>query len=146
MRSVMPIIEWLPKYQRSWLPGDLIAGATVWAVLVPLALAYAGLVGVDPVVGLYTLPLALLAYAVFGGSRLLVVGPDAAVAVLSGAIVVTVASGDDFLALTIALALIVGVIYVLFFFLKLGWIADLIPDPVLKGFVEGVVWVTILKP
>ncbi len=145
MRNVMPIIEWLPKYQRSWLAGDLIAGATVWAVLVPLALAYAGIVGVDPVVGLYTLPLALLAYAVFGGSRLLVVGPDAAVAVLSGAIVATVALGDQFLALTLALALIVGVIYVLFFFLKLGWIADLIPDPVLKGFIEGVVWVTILK-
>ena len=145
MRNWMPIVEWLPEYRRSWLPGDLVAGATVWAVLVPLALAYAGLVGVDPVVGLYTLPLALLAYAIFGGSRLLVIGPDAAVAVLSGAIVVTVASGDDFLALTVALALIVGVIYVLFFFLKLGWIADLIPDPVLKGFIEGVVWVTILK-
>ena len=145
MRNVMPIIEWLPAYQRSWLPGDLIAGATVWAVLVPLGLAYAGIAGVNPIVGLYTLPMALLAYAVFGGSRLLTIGPDAAVAVLSGSVVASYALGDEVLAMTIAMALIVGVIYVLFFFLKLGWIADLLPDPVLKGFIEGVVWVTILK-
>ena len=90
----MPIIEWLPAYQRSWLPGDLIAGATVWAVLVPLGLAYAGIAGVNPIVGLYTLPMALLAYAVFGGSRLLTMGPDAAVAVLSGSVVGTYALGD----------------------------------------------------
>ena len=145
MRDWMPILRWLPEYQWSWLSRDLIAGATVWAVLVPLGLAYAGIVGVNPVVGLYTLPLALLAYAVFGGSRLLAVGPDAAVAVLSGSIVAAYALGDEVLAMTIAMALIVGVIYVLFFFLKLGWIADLLPDPVLKGFIEGVVWVTILK-
>jgi SulP family sulfate permease len=98
------------------------------------------------VVGLYTIPLALLGYAVFGGSRLLAVGPDAAVAVLSAGIVASVAVGaDDYLALTVALALIVGVLYVVCSILKTGWIADLLPDPVLKGFVEGVVWVTILK-
>ncbi len=155
MRYRMPIMEWLPAYQRSWLRGDLIAGATVWAVLIPIALAFAGLVGVDPVVGLYTVPLALLGYAVFGASRLFVVGPDAAVAVLSASIVAglvaaddyfpTGTTGDEYLALTVALALIVGVMYLLFFLLKMGWIADLIPDPVLKGFMEGVVWVTILK-
>jgi high affinity sulfate transporter 1 len=142
----MPILTWLPEYQRSWIRGDLIAGATIWAVLVPLALAYAEIAGVYPVVGLYTVPLALLGYAVFGGSRLLAVGPDAAVAVLSGGIVASVAvGGSEYLALTLALAMIVGVLYVLFFFLKMGWIADLIPDPVLKGFIEGVVWVTILE-
>lgn len=145
MRNWMPIMEWLPAYQRSWLRGDLIAGATVWAVLVPLALAYAGIIGVYPVVGLYTVPLALLGYAIFGGSRLLVIGPDAAVAVLSAATVASVVAGDDHLALITTLTLIVGVIYVLFFLLKMGWITDLIPDPVLKGFIEGVVWVTILK-
>jgi len=145
MRKLMPIFEWLPNYQRSWIPNDLMSGATVWAVLVPLGLAYAGIVGVNPIVGLYTLPMALLAYAVFGGSRLMAVGPDAAVAVLSGSIVAAYALGDEVLAMTIAMALVVGAIYVLFFFLKLGWIADLLPDPVLKGFIEGVVWVTILK-
>ena len=74
------------------------------------------------------------------------VGPDAAVAVLSAGIIASVAVGaDQYLAMTIALALIVAALYVLFSFLKMGWIADLLPDPVLKGFIEGVVWVTILK-
>ena len=141
-----PILKWLPEYQGAWFGRDLMAGASVWAVLVPLALAYAEIVGVAPVVGLYTIPLALLAYAVFGGSRLLVVGPDAAVAVLSAGVLASLAVGaDEYLAMTLALALVVGALYVVFFFLKMGWISDLLPDPVLKGFIEGVVWVTILK-
>ncbi|MEE8131346.1 MAG: SulP family inorganic anion transporter, partial [Vicinamibacterales bacterium] len=143
MRGLL-ITEWLPQYQRRWLRADLISGATVWAVLIPSALAYAGIVGVDPIVGLYTVPLALLAYALFGGSRLLVVGPDAAVSVLSAATVASVVAGD-YLGLTVALALMVGVIYGLFFLLRMGWVVDLIPDPVLKGLIEGLVWVTILK-
>ena len=83
MKRFIPMTDWLPGYQRSWLGGDFLAGATVWAVLIPSAMAYAGIVGVDPIVGLYTVPLALVAYAVFGTSRLLVVGPDAAISVLA---------------------------------------------------------------
>ena len=141
----MPILEWLPSYRRAWLPGDLVAGAAVWAVLVPLALAYSGILGVDPVVGLYTLPLPLVAYAVFGGSRLFVVGPDAAVVVLSAAAVAGAAAVGERLPLILALTLLIGTLYAALFLLKVGWIADLIPDPVLKGFVEGAIWVTILK-
>ncbi len=144
MKRFLPILEWLPAYERDWLRGDLLAGATVWAVLIPSALAYAGIVGVDPVVGLYTVPLALVAYAVFGGSRLLVVGPDAAISVLAAATVASVVAGDEYLELTVALALISGVIYLVFAALRMGWIADLIPDPVIKGFIEGLVWVTII--
>jgi len=139
------IAEWLPNYKLTWLRADLIAGAAVWAVLIPTALAYAGLVGVDPIVGLYSVPAALLAYAIFGSSRLLVVGPDAAVAVLSGASIAAVAVGTNHLDLAIALALLVGVLYLLFSLFRLGWISDLIPDPVLKGVVEGLVWITVLK-
>ena len=145
MRALMPILEWLPAYRRAWLPRDLVAGAAVWAVLVPLALAYSGILGVDPVVGLYTLPLPLVAYAIFGGSRLFVVGPDAAVVVLSAATVAGVAAHGEHLPLILALSLLIGALYVALFLLKVGWIADLIPDPVLKGFVEGAIWVTILK-
>lgn len=146
MKSWLPILRWLPDYQVAWLPADLMAGANVWAVLIPLALAYAGIVGVEPIVGLYTVPLAMLGYALFGGSRQFVVGPDAAVAVLSGGVIAVVAvNGDEYLSLTLALALIVGVLYALCFILKMGWIADLIPEPVIKGFIEGVVWVTIVK-
>ncbi len=144
MNRLLPIFGWLPEYNRSWLRTDLLAGATVWAVLIPSALAYAGIVGVDPIVGLYAVPLALVGYAVFGSSRLLVVGPDAAISVLSAATVASVVAGDQYLELTIALALIVGGVYFVFSVLRMGWIADLIPDPVLKGFIEGLVWVTIL--
>jgi high affinity sulfate transporter 1 len=144
--SWLPILTWLPEYRRAWLVGDLLAGAAGWAVLVPLALAYAGLLGVDPVVGLYALPLSLVAYAIFGGSRLFVVGPDAAVVVLAAATVAGVAvAGEEPLPLILALTLLIGALYVALFLLKVGWIADLIPDPVLKGFIEGAIWVTILK-
>lgn len=145
MRTLAPIVEWLPAYRREWLARDLVAGAAAWAVLVPLGLAYAGILGVDPVIGLYALPLPLVAYAVFGGSRLFVVGPDAAVVVLASATLTAVAAGGDRLSLVLPLTVLVGVLYLAFFLLKFGWIADVIPDPVLKGFVEGVVWLTILK-
>jgi SulP family sulfate permease len=147
MRKYLAITDWLPAYRREWLAPDILAGAAVCAVLVPTAMAYAGLVGVDPIVGLFTVPAALLIYAIFGGSRLLVVGPDAAVAVLSGATIAAVVVGENAvtLELAIVLALLVGLLYLLFSFLRLGWVSDLIPDPVLKGVVEGIVWVTILK-
>ncbi len=144
MRDIAPIFEWLPAYRREWLARDLVAGAAAWAVLVPLGLAYAGILGVDPVIGLYTLPLPLVAYAVFGRSRLFVVGPDAAVVVLASATLTAVAAGGDRLSLLLPLTLLVGAVYLAFFLLRFGWIADVVPDPVLKGFVEGAIWVTIL--
>ena len=83
----LPVFTWLPGYDRSWLRGDVIAGLTFWAVLVPEALAYATIAGVSPVVGLYAAPGALLLYAAFGSSRQLGVGPTAATAALSAAAV-----------------------------------------------------------
>jgi high affinity sulfate transporter 1 len=145
MGKWMPILEWLPQYRRSWLGGDLVAGATVWAIMIPTALAYSGIIGVDPVVGLYTVPLALIAYAVFGSSKVLVVGPDAAISVLAGASIAAMAVGGNELDLAVALAFMVALIFGIFFLLRLGWVADLIPDSVLKGVLEGLAWVTILK-
>src|ERR1700712_1160654 len=97
----------LRGYQRSWLRGDLIAGLTVWAVLVPEALAYATIAGVSPVVGLYAAPSALILYAIFGSSRHLVVGPMAATAALSAAAIADVATDVNALALTAGLAIVV---------------------------------------
>jgi SulP family sulfate permease len=77
----------LRGYRRTWLSGDVVAGLTVWAVLVPEALAYATIAGVSPVVGLYAAPAALILYAAFGSSRHLVVGPMSATAALSAATV-----------------------------------------------------------
>jgi len=144
VRKLAPIIEWLPAYRRAWLSRDLVAGAAAWAVLVPLGLAYSEILGVDPVIGLYTLPLPLVAYAIFGGSRLFVVGPDAAVVVLASATLTAVATAGERVSLILPLTLLVGVLYLAFYLLKAGWIADVVPDPVLRGFVEGAIWLTVL--
>src|SRR4029450_3551317 len=103
----MRLFASLHGYQRPWLRGDLIAGLTLWAILVPQALAYASIARVSPVVGLYAAPGALLLYAALGSSRVLVVGPMAASAALSAATVADlVGAGDDrFAAFTAALAL-----------------------------------------
>lgn len=129
----------LRGYQRGWLRGDLTAGLTVWAVLVPEALAYASIAGVSPVVGLYAAPGALILYAAFGSSRHLVVGPMAASAALSAAAVGEVAAGraGAFTALTAALALVTGVAALAAGLARLGFVASFISEPVLKGFIVG---------
>src|SRR5436189_5308606 len=80
---LLPIVEWIPGYRREWLPSDVLAGIALWAVMVPEGMAYAGIVGVPPVMGLYTIVPALLAYALLGTSRQLVVGPDTATSLIS---------------------------------------------------------------
>jgi MFS superfamily sulfate permease-like transporter len=129
----------LTHYERRWLRGDVIAGLTVWAVLVPEALAYASIAGVSPVVGLYAVPGALLLYAAFGSSRQLVTGPGAATAALSAAAVGDLVAGgsDAFVQLTITLAFTVGVIAIVAGLRRLGFLANFISAPVLKGFIIG---------
>ncbi|WP_236246017.1 SulP family inorganic anion transporter [Streptomyces sp. CC210A] len=129
----------LRGYRRSWLGPDALAGATVWAVLVPEALAYATIAGVPPVVGLYAAPAALILYAAFGSSRYLVVGPMAATAALSAAVVGEAAAGSsaDYTTMTAALAVMVGVAALLAGLLRLGFLAGFISEPVLKGFIVG---------
>ena len=126
-------------YDRGWLRGDLIAGLTVWAVLVPEALAYATIAGVSPVVGLYAAPGALILYAAFGSSRHLVTGPMAATAALSAAAVGDLAAGgsNEFVQLTVTLALVVGIMALVAGLLRLGFLASFISEPVLKGFIVG---------
>jgi high affinity sulfate transporter 1 len=115
-----------------------VAGLTVWAILVPEALAYATIAGVSPVVGLYAAPPALILYAAFGSSRHLVTGPMAATAALSAAAVADlVVDPDDFLAFTTAMALVTGVLALAAWFLRLGFLASFISEPVLKGFIIG---------
>lgn len=147
----MPILHWLPKYQLSWLRADIIAGLTVWAVIVPEAMAYAGIAGVPPLVGLYTVPIPLIAYAIFGTSRTMVIGPDSATALISaGTVGAVVASHSgatqiaEYVAITSALALIVGVVFLVLGLARMGWVANFIPAPVMKGFIQGLVWVTII--
>src|SRR5688500_9216109 len=107
----IPVFESLHGYRRAWLRPDVIAGLTVWAVLVPEALAYASIAGVPPVVGLYAAVPSLVLYALAGSSRHLVVGPMSATAALSIGVVAAVSSdADEFVALTAALALATGLV------------------------------------
>jgi SulP family sulfate permease len=144
LKSFLPILEWLPKYDKSWIRGDVIAAITVWALLVPEAMAYAGIAGMPAQTGLYAAPLALIAYAIFGSSPHLDVGPSSSVAALSFSVVAgvlgasAVAGGADWIVLSIALALMVGVLLIIGGFLRLGVLADFLSRPVLDGFVVGV--------
>jgi len=135
----LPIFGSLVPYERSWLRGDLMAGLTVWAVLIPEALAYASIAGVSPVVGLYAAPGALILYAALGSSRRLVVGPMSATAVLSAAAVSTYATAgsDRYTQLTATLAIMAGIVAALAGLLRLGFLANFISAPVLKGFIVG---------
>src|SRR3954465_8867487 len=121
----------LRGYRRSWLWPDLVAGLTVWAILVPESLAYAVLAGVSPVVGLYAAPAALILYAALGSSRHLVVGPMSATAALSAATVANMATPGTarFTELTVTLALATGVIAFLAGLLRLGFLANYISEP-----------------
>lgn len=140
LHRYFPVTEWLPHYQRTWLTGDIIAGLTVWALLVPEALAYAEIAGVPVQYGLYAAPLGLLAYAIFGRSRRLVVGPSSTVAIVSASVVAPLAASapqDRYIALTIALALMAGIILVAGGIARMGFVAKFLAKPVLDGFIIG---------
>lgn len=143
---IAPIGRWLTQYQRGWLRADVLAGLALWAVMVPEAMAYAGIVGVPAIMGLFTLVPPLVVYALFGTSRLLVVGPDTATGVISALTVGALAArgSADFATLTSTLAVLIGVFFLVFGVLRLGWVAAFIATPVMRGFIEGLVLVTIL--
>lgn len=114
--------------------------------MVPEALAYASIAGVPAIYGLYSVPLPLLLYAVLGTSRCLVVGPDSATALLSAVTIAPLvqAGTGDYITTTALMAALVGSLLLVAGLLKMGWLADLIPLPVMQGFIQGLVWVTIL--
>src|SRR5712672_3105955 len=94
IRSALPVIGWLPQYQRSWLRPDLVAGLTLAAYAVPVSVAYASLAGLPPQAGLYCYLVGGVAYAAFGTSRQLAIGPTSAIAMLVGATIAGMADGD----------------------------------------------------
>ncbi|MET0526500.1 MAG: SulP family inorganic anion transporter [Nocardioides sp.] len=138
---VRPLAPSFVGFDRRWIRSDVVAGLTVWAVLVPESLAYASIAGVPPVVGLYAAVPALALYALLGSSRHLVVSPMSATAALSLSVVAAVATdpGDpaQVLALTTALALATGLVALVAGGLRLGFLAAFISEPVLKGFIIG---------
>lgn len=137
----LPVLEWLPRYDRRWLRRDVLAGLTVWALAVPESMAYAGIAGVPVQYGLYAIPLALVAYVALGSCRQLFVGPSATVASISAVAVAAAGSGtqsaNEMIALTAILALIVGAVYLLLGLLRFGFVARFFARPVLDGFIIG---------
>ncbi len=143
----LPILQWLPAYDRSWLRGDVIAGLTVVALIVPEGMAYASLAGMPPETALYGAWIALVLYAIFGGSRQIVVGASSAIAVMSAGIVAAYAPADsaEFIALSAGLAVLAGGVAILAGLLRLGRIAQFFSESVLVGFVSGLALVIAIK-
>jgi SulP family sulfate permease len=142
-----PILSWVPGYQRGWLPLDVIAGLTVCAILVPEGMAYAELAGMPPETAFYAAPVALLAYAVLGSSRQLVVAVSSAIAIMSAATIsgLAPAGSVEYAALTAALAILAGLVSMAAGFLKLGRIAQFFSESVLLGFVFGLALLITIK-
>jgi SulP family sulfate permease len=130
----------LRHYDRAWLRGDLTAGVTVAAYLVPQVMAYAVIAGVPPVAGLWAAAVALVAYAVLGSSRRLSVGPESTTALLTAAAVGPLAAGDPgrYATLAAALAVMVGLVCLAAWVARLGFLADALSRPVLVGYMAGV--------
>ena len=137
---IAPGLPALLRYKRADFPHDLVAGLSVAAVALPVGVAYAELAGFSPAVGLYASILPLVAYAIFGTSRQLIVGPDAATCAIVAAAIAPLAAGnpDLYLSLSLTLALLAGLFCIGASFLKLGALADFLSKPILVGFLNGV--------
>jgi high affinity sulfate transporter 1 len=142
---MLPGTEQFLGYERSWLRGDVTAGLTVAAYLVPQVMAYATVAGLPPVVGLWAALVPLAVYALLGSSRRLSVGPESTTALMTATALAPLASGDPerYAALAAAAALLVGVICFLGGLIRLGVIADLLSRPVLIGYMSGVAAIMI---
>jgi high affinity sulfate transporter 1 len=141
LRTYVPGVSVVTRYERGWLPKDLVAGLVLSALLVPQGMAYAELAGLPPVTGLYTSILCLLGYAVFGPSRVLVLGPDSSLGPMIAATIapLALAGGDPARAVALAsvLAVMVGLVMVIAGIAHMGFIADLLSKPTQIGYMNG---------
>ena len=141
MRSATRPVAAVRSYRRQWLPRDIVAGLVLSALLVPQGMAYAELAGLPPVTGLYTSVLCLLGYAVFGPSKVLVLGPDSSLGPMIAATLapLLLANGDPARAVVLAsmLAVLVGAVMVVAGVARLGFIADLLSKPTQMGYMNG---------
>ena len=137
---MLPGLIQFRRYQRGWLRGDILAGVTVAAYLVPQVMAYAEVAGLPPVVGLWATIGPLAVYAVLGSSRQLSIGPESTTALMTAVVLMPIAAGDParYGSLAVTLALLVGAICLLGRLARLGFLADLLSKPVLVGYMAGV--------
>ena len=145
VHNFLPGLGVFTRYDRSWLRSDLGAGLSVAAIALPVGIAYADLAGVPAVIGMYSAIFPLLAYALFGSSRQLMTGPDAATCIIVAASLGPLAGGDPerYLALMVILTLITGILYVVAGLSRLGFIANFLSQPILTGYLNGIALIII---
>src|SRR6476660_8517946 len=136
---LVPILGWLRSYDRRWLRGDLIAGVTVAALIVPKNLGYAGIAGIPLQNGLYAAAAGAILYAIFGTCRQISLGPSSGLAAVAASAVVTAGITDerDVAAFVAGITLASGVLFLVLALLKMGWIAQFLSRAVVTGFLFG---------
>jgi len=139
MRRVLPFLEWITDYNKSWFSKDLIAGLTVGIILIPQGMAYAMIAGLPPVYGLYASLVPMIVYAFFGTSRQLAVGPVAMDSLLLAAGLGTLAitSTEDYIAMAVLLAFCVGAVQLILGVLRMGFLVNFLSKPVISGFTSA---------
>jgi len=140
IKSFIPILDWLPKYKKSFLRDDIVAGITVAIILIPQGIAYALIAGLPPIYGLYTALVPQIIYAIFGTARQVAVGPVAmdSLIVATGVSTLALAGSQSYVEIAILLALVVGVFQILMGLLRLGFIVNFMSRPVITGFTSAV--------
>jgi high affinity sulfate transporter 1 len=143
----LPGLQTLSRYEAAWLPHDLMAGLVLTTMLVPVGIAYAVASGVPGIYGLYATIVPLLAYAVFGPSRILVLGPDSALAAVILAVVLPLSGGDPMraVALASAMALVSGLVCILVGVMRLGFITELLSKPIRYGYMNGIALAVLIS-
>ncbi|QKJ21041.1 STAS domain-containing protein [Microbacterium hominis] len=147
------IARWMPgvavarEYRRAWLWPDIRAGIVVTALLIPAGMGYAQVAGLPPETGLYATIIPLLAYAVFGPSRILVLGPDSALAPIIAAAILPLALGDTARAVALAglLAIMVGLLMLIGGLLRLGFVTDLLSKPIRVGYINAIALIVLIS-
>ena len=147
VKKWVPSIDTALNYRRAWLLPDLRAGLVLTALLIPVGIGYAEVAGLPPETGLYATIIPLAAYALFGPSRVLVLGPDSALAPIIAAVILPLALGDDDRAVALAglLAIMVGLILLLGGLLRLGFVTDLLSKPIRVGYLNALGLLVIIS-
>jgi high affinity sulfate transporter 1 len=143
----LPGLQMLRQYQAAWLPHDLMAGLVLTTMLVPVGIAYAVASGVPGIYGLYATIVPLLAYALFGPSRILVLGPDSSLAAVILAVVLPISAGDPGRAVATAslMAVVSGLVCILIGVLRLGFVTELLSKPIRYGYMNGIALTVLIS-
>jgi high affinity sulfate transporter 1 len=147
LSRAIPGMAWIRQYRAPWLRADLVAGITVAAVILPIGMAYGQLAGLPPAAGIYASMLPLVMYALFGSSRLLIIGPDASSAALVAAAVAPLAGGNatQYADLAAFLAVLTGLLCVVGGLARMGFIASFLSKPILVGYMNGLALTVIVS-